>query len=478
MDFDFQGLWPSYFANNRPDIHGLVIQWGVSTMRYTTGFVSIVSLGILLIGMPTIVLADEIAQLRLQVEALAQNNETLQALVTKQQKETAANRERLTHQQTLTQQLLSKIEVLEIRAASASERSTTTQGHQYNSGFLGGILPQSVTTVADIDLRIFPTFGFKASTEGDDDKSTFQMGSTTFIFTSEVFDRVQFLLESVFSFNTSTNASGWALQRLHAGYEFSDYFKLKFGRMHTALGYWNQSFHHGGWVQTSIERPEIYGFEVNSSGGYLPIHSIGLEFSGRLPLGPMDGEYALGILNGRGRTVTEITHLQDKNDSKAVSLLVSLLPHAIDGLKFGPLLYLDTIPSNPSDVKRTERIKELILGAHATYSNDPIRLSWEFFNVQHDDKTSGQHYDGIGTYLQGEYRLTDTTTPYYRFDYIDAANGDPFLTGERAIDRTKHTLGLRWDPFTWNAIKFEYSYLDRRTSKNEHALTLNSAFVF
>lgn len=50
------------------------------------------------------------------------------------------------------------------------------------------------------------------------------------------------------------------------------------GKYHTALGYWNHTYHHGTWLQSSILRPEIYLFEFQ--GGILPDHSVGVEVFG------------------------------------------------------------------------------------------------------------------------------------------------------------------------------------------------------
>ena len=44
--------------------------------------------------------------------------------------------------------------------------------------------------------------------------------------------------------------------------------------------------------------------------------------------------------------------------------------------------------------------------------------------------------------------------PYYRFDRVDVAEGDPLLPPK---DLSKHTLGLRFDPVFWLGLKGEYA---------------------
>ena len=57
-------------------------------------------------------------------------------------------------------------------------------------------------------------------------------------------------------------------------------FNVAVGRYHTAIGYYNNAYHHGKWLQTAAERPHIYDFE--DSGGLLPIHNVGVSVSGAI----------------------------------------------------------------------------------------------------------------------------------------------------------------------------------------------------
>ena len=77
------------------------------------------------------------------------------------------------------------------------------------------------------------------------------------------------------------------VERLQIAYRWSDALRLTAGRGHTALGYWNESYHHGKLLQPTVERPEVLKFE--DDGGILPVHFVGLEAareSGLRRLGP------------------------------------------------------------------------------------------------------------------------------------------------------------------------------------------------
>lgn len=404
---------------------------------------------------------DELAELKARMQKMQEENKLLQ--------------EQLNKQSEVIGQLSEKIEALESKEKVLSGEVQTLRGKPEEvvpgeeSEFAGLI------NIPRLKMKGFSDIGFSAKTTSGADSNTFSLGTVDLFITSEVADRVSFLAETDFEFNTDTNEGNFELERANLKYSLSDLFNIKIGRMHTPLGYWNQSYHHGTWLQTTVFRPEIYKFE-DDEGGFLPVHSVGMELLGTKEFAAFGLEYNLDVLNGRGRTRTGVQNVEDKNDSKAVNLLLSLRPHSVEGLKLGANIYADRIPANPGVSTRTRQIDELILGGYATYIRDKVELLGELFSIRHDDKTSGKDFDTLGFYLQGGYKI-DEFTPYYRFDFIDFANGDPYFT-PLDIDIRKHTLGLRWDIFDWNALKFEYSFTDKEHSDNEHSFTVNSSFTF
>src|SRR5260221_286405 len=71
------------------------------------------------------------------------------------------------------------------------------------------------------------------------------------------------------------------------------------GRSHPAVGYWNTAFHHGQWLQTSVNRPEMVKF----GGQFLPVHFVGLLAEGSVGSGGLSVRYHAGIGNGRGLNI-------------------------------------------------------------------------------------------------------------------------------------------------------------------------------
>lgn len=401
--------------------------------------------------------ANELNEIRAQMQKMQEDNQALQGQLNKQNE--------------IIESLTKKMEALENKNEVLSEEIKIVQERPAGAG----MKREAAGTIDIPRLKIkgFADLGFTAKITDNGDNFSFKRGQLDLLITSEIADRVSFLAEPIFESDEDTNSAEFELERAELKYSLSDLFNIKIGRMHTPLGYWNQAFHHGTWFQTTIFRPEVYQFE-DGGRGILPVHGVGIELLGTKAFEAFDLEYNVDILNGRGRTKTTVQNAKDNNDAKAVNLLFGIKPHFIDGFKFGADIYRDVIPSNPP--ARSSRINELILGGFIIYTHDKLELLGEVFNIRHDDKTSGRDFNTLGYYLQGGYKV-DKFTPYYRFDFINFKNGDPYFTPDD-IDIRKHTLGLRWDILAWNALKFEYSHSDRRNSDNEDSFSVNSSFVF
>ena len=423
-------------------------------------------IGAILLTAPQTARSDELSDLKAQVEQLRNANTTLQ--------------EQLNRQRETTERVLGKIESLERHETLlAQEMKGLTDTSEALP--VEGAAERSLLNVPKLTMRGFADFVYTVSRFEHETDNTFSTGwkgeEVDLLITSALTDRVSFLLEPNFSMNTE-NSPTFKIQRTVLKYDVSDLLKIKVGREHMALGYWNQVYHHGAWLQTTIFRPEIYRLEAQD--GFLPVHAVGLNLLGSIPVGDaFDLDYDVGVYNGRGRAFNEVPERVDKNRAKAVNVLLSVKPYVLEGLRMGFDIYHDTIPSNPPTARRTKSIDELILGGHAVYLHDNLELLAELFQIRHNDKSTGLQFQTLGWYAQGSYKI-NAWTPYYRFDLIDVADADPFWTS-RHRDLNKHTLGARWDLLPWNAWKLEYSFNDekgRTEGDEEHTLTVNSSIVF
>jgi len=364
-------------------------------------------------------------------------------------------------------------EVRQVVEEVAEEKKFVT--YERGKGLTFGGLTQRVALQGFSDVTFRANEG-DGQFDGKGDNNSFALGGVDLFLTSQISDRISFLNETMIEFGE--DGAGLDVERLFVKYSLADYLKITVGRVHTSLGYWNQSFHHGSWLQTTIDRPDVYKFE--DDGGILPVHAVGVELTGTYDFGPFDLDYALNVANGRGEIVDKVQNISDRNDAKAVGLLVTAKPEILPGLFFGGNFYLDNIPEK-SDASNHGKMDELILGAHAGY----LHSNWEFllegFNISHDDNDiTNREYNTWGAYAQVAYKL-DKWKPYYRHDIIQFNKRDPFYStssDEPLSDTKKHTLGIRYDLTSYNAIKVEYNHLDASDGGNADSFAINTSFAF
>ena len=331
-------------------------------------------------------------------------------------------------------------------------------------------------TVPRLNLQWFGDVDFRAGSkvrDGDNLPDTFGLGQLGLMTNARLTENASVMSEVVFQYKDDESASA-TIERLQLQYQANDLFNFRLGRTHTPFGYWNETFHHGTWFQTTALRPEIMRF--HDGGSVLPIHSVGLEMYGYQPVKFLDLHYNIGVANGRGKKYTDTVDSQDLNSNKAVYGVFSLAPVPVPGLRFGVNAYGDLIPPDASTPARNGNIDELITGVHLIYIRDHQELLSEAMRIQHDDTVSSRRFTTWGMYLQAGYQ-SGAFKPYYRFDLLDAAEGDPFY-GPQVVDVIRHTLGLRWDFIRWAALKFEYHYIDQDNLDRPHAFYTQAAFTF
>jgi hypothetical protein len=294
--------------------------------------------------------------------------------------------------------------------------------------------------------------------------TTFALGQFDLLITSPLSDDITLLAETAVEFEE--DEQGLDVERVQIKWAPSALFSVSAGRMHTPLGYWNQTFHHGTWFQTTERRPEMYLFE--DDGGILPIHGVGIELAGTWHTSGLDFKYNASVLNGRGPDPEHVVHVQDASNNKAFSLWLAVAPAS--GLEIGGSGYFDRIP--PDGVARTDTLREQIFTAYGAYVHSGIELIVEGSHMDHDPpdgaKLGTTAFYGQASWKHGRCR------PYYRFDLVDVADGDTYLP---AKDLRIHTAGLRVDASAWVALKAEYHLL-RRHEEDTHAARLQAAFTF
>ena len=176
-------------------------------------------------------------------------------------------------------------------------------------------------------------------------------------------------------------------------------------------------------------------------------------------------EYNTSVTNGRGPAPSDVQDFQDDDSHKAVHLWLGFVPLSQRALKLGGVIRFDRIPAATDSQQSQEHtgghteghvgpaLEERIAGAFVAFTPRRGEALAEVLRVEHEAIDTGQRWRTLGLYVQGALKF-GRFKPYYRYDYQDVAEGDPFYQSSGVLER--HTLGLRYDPWSWAALKLEY----------------------
>jgi len=290
----------------------------------------------------------------------------------------------------------------------------------------------------------------------EEDSTDFSLGELDLFITASLSDRLSFLAETVFEVEDDGETIV-DVERLFVSYSFSNLLQLSMGRRHTPLGYWNETFHHGLFLQPTVERPAALRFE--DKGGILPVHSVGIQAKGTVFSGAWAMDYTVAISNGRGPDHEEIQNLEDLNSGKAVSGKVSFFRSNKPRVRFGAMFYDDTIPTDPDPAGRQGEIDELILGAHFVFQNDDLEVISEYYDIRHEDRITGLRSDHSAYYAIAIWKRWPWQ-PYVGYDTWDLDQLDAFYAGRVPV-LERFQGGVRYDFNGCSAIKFELRHEDQ-----------------
>lgn len=293
----------------------------------------------------------------------------------------------------------------------------------------------------------------------------FRLGQLVGHLTAALSDRV-----NVFSEVAATSRSDevrFTVERLIVRYDVRDEFKVGAGRYHTPIDYWNESYHHGLWLQTTVGRPQaIAGANV------IPIHFVGLMVEGDHH-GGLGFGYALGVGNGRHEILGLAGEAGDINQNIAAVGEVYVEPAAVRGLRLGTAFYGDRL----SPENRPE-IDERIVSAHAILDREDPEIIAQYIRFSHDlSGTEDDERGGDAYYLQLGYRLPGSLSnwkPYVRGERIEIDTGHPLYAQSR--ERSVVLGGLRVDIAPFAALKLEYQR-QRESQQWSNAFAIQASFV-
>jgi len=257
----------------------------------------------------------------------------------------------------------------------------------------------------------------------------------------------------------SPSATGFnaEVERVIIRFDQSDKLKVSFGRYHTPINWWNTAYHHGQWLQTTINRPEMVQF----GGKFIPVHFVGALVEGSLPAGGWNINYQGGVGNGRGNVISRAGDAGDNNGRPAWLLNVFTKPDKAFGLQVGGSAYFDRV-----SIAGSPEFNERILSGHVVWQHEDPEVIAEIADIRHDEVGGVLSESSLAYYGQVAYRLPvfdRLWKPYVRFEHINIAHADPVFAGVPNLDGS--TIGVRYEASSFAAVKVEGRFRRRVTDQ-------------
>ena len=337
-------------------------------------------------------------------------------------------------------------------AAAAAPATAATPGPTPGPATMPGEEHASMGEIREAE-RHFPSLQIRgfgdidfSSTDEKGSISGFKLGQLVLHLASPLSEKVSYFGEV--SFTAVPTGYDLSVERTIIRYDYNDYFKISFGKYHTPIGYWNTAFHHGAWLQTTIDRPEMVKF----GGTFIPVHFVGVQAEGNIPSGGLGLGYNVGLGNGRSSVLSKSGDSGDSNDNRSWVANVYARPSRFYGLQVGASVYRDKLTPQPG-----QNFGEWITAADVVWTKEKPEFLAEYANVHHRDVLTTNTWDSQSFYVQLAYRLPwqqSKWKPYYRYEYIHKPEDDPTLLN--VLDLSGSTLGVRYDITNFAAFKGEY----------------------
>jgi hypothetical protein len=335
----------------------------------------------------------------------------------------------------------------------------------------GGMPGMSISDSLGLQFRGFADDLFTDSTQKGT-HSTFSQGiGFDFFMTSRISDQFSALAELLIEYNPTNNETEPDLERLELHYTPSDYFNLTAGRFHTAIGYYNTTYHHASWLLPTVTRPVLFEFE--DQGGILPTHTQGLSATGAIPSGPLGLHYIAEIGNGRSASsLSAVPVVQDDNNRKSYNFAGFSRPAAIPGFQAGFSIY-----GNRLYPLGLPKIAQTIWDGYVTYHPSGFEFTTEALVIRNSLEGTNAIFHTPGFYSILAKDVGRGVKPYFSWQYVNDARREPLFGASIGLNQGPAT-GIRWDYTDYVAFKLEYFRLMRRAVTDVNGVRADIAFTF
>ena len=299
-------------------------------------------------------------------------------------------------------------------------------------------------------IRGFADVGYLTGGHNTGRNPGFALGQFDLFIASALADRLSFVSETVFEYDQPVGEFVVDVERVIVSYTLTEHLRLSAGKMHTPIGFWNNAFHHGQALSPTIDRPMLFRFE--DDGGALPVHTTGLQLSGR-DLGPAHLGIDLLVGNGLGNRPAPDTNSTPSVTMAAYSQITPALRVGISGYHHRSIAGTPT----PQDVPLANDMRQIIAGGFATYFTEQLEGIAELQQVT--NRSVGVTTTSPSWYVYGGARVSPRVVPYVVHDELHLADGDPYFAPQKI---RRETLGVRFEQTAAVVLKLELHSADRR----------------
>ncbi|MDQ6762822.1 MAG: hypothetical protein M3015_09380 [Bacteroidota bacterium] len=307
-----------------------------------------------------------------------------------------------------------------------------------------------------------------------DKKISFGFSEQDILITSDITDRLSFLSETVFRYDDHSVGTKFAveIERVIMKYNIKGNHNLLFGKHHTPVDYWNDTYHHGKLFYPTIDRPLLFIANV------IPLHTTGIALQGH-DLGKLKFGYDLMVGNGLGST-----EIEDNDNNKSLTIAAHIKP--ADNLRIGASYYYDIISKGAAvhyhqdDQERHEdrvvdwrTVQNMFSGSVAYFGPKFEILAEGTLAVNRTDTTC--YKKTLGYYLYAGYKVTDKITPYFRVDNVHFQTGEIFYIKD---NRSSFLAGINYQINYLANLKLEYQYLHSEITGDRNKVSAQIAIGF
>ncbi|HEC13307.1 MAG TPA: hypothetical protein ENI80_08700 [Acidiferrobacteraceae bacterium] len=279
----------------------------------------------------------------------------------------------------------------------------------------------------------------------------------------------------------AANEESLEVERLQFGWLIRPETTLWLGRFHSPLGYWQNQYHHGDYLQTSISRPGIAAFD--HKGGPLPTHLIGLLLEGQQALGEAGLRYSVAIgsgteLNAEGLAPDPLFRPFKSQHGFAGAVRVSYHPNAYGPNEVGLFAGRNRIPAADLGF---DAVEQRVSGAFFNWQSGGTRFIGAVFRVRNTLNHKAASVTALFSngYLQVERQWAGEWALYGRLEGSSGAHDDPYLNYFSRFVEKKSLMGLRYDFSLHQALKLELANIHPGASGDRYQmLSLQWSMVY